>query len=182
MNDDNHSTMFFGGIIVVIVIGMVCLKAIKALFLEMGRTFDAFGIMASSFLGALWGAAQMAFLGALILGSVAAGIYFTYRYIQMVRQATDIQRAVGNSIDHFQYKMAEELQEFRTDMNRRIKTVEFELHQALEESTAVTMPALESVSTGESNLEAAAEPRAEISMTENQGDSNTTINTVTNPY
>lgn len=185
MKDDNHSSIFFGGIFAVIAIVVICLKAIEALFIEMGRTFYAFEIMAKSFVGAMWGAAQIAFFGALILSSIAAGIYFTYRYVQMVRNATEIQRTVDVAIHHFQNQMEESLHEFRSHISYRMEAVEHELQQALAVRTAVTMPPQETVKAeafSESKFEPQPDPSAGISIANNQGDSNTPINTVTNPY
>ncbi|RYZ78598.1 MAG: hypothetical protein EOP06_28755 [Proteobacteria bacterium] len=141
--------------------------------------------MAKSFVGAFWGAAQLAFFSALILSSLAAGIYFTYRYVQMVRNATEIQRTVDVSIHHFQNKMDESLHEFRSDIRYRMEAVELELQQALSARTAVTMPPQESskdIPASVSNLEAQPDTSAGISVTNNQGDMNTPINAVTNPY
>lgn len=186
MNDSNDgSIMFFGGAIAVIAIGALCLKFIKAFFLELSRTFNAFGKMATSFAGTLWGVAQVAFFAALIVGAIVAAIYFTYKYIQMVRRATDVQNTVRESIDHYQYKMQEAMREFRGSTDRRIQLMENELHKALSARVESALPQIEgAISATSEETKAGAEPNAhaEISMTQKQGDPKERINTVSNPY
>lgn len=186
MNDSNDgSIMFLGGAIAVIAIGALCLKFLRSLFLELTRTFDAFGKMATSFAGTLWGVAQVAFFAALIVGAIVAAIYFTYKYIQMVRRATDVQNTIRESIDHYQYKMQEAMREFRVSTDRRIQLMEYELRKALSARAESALPQIEgaaSAANKETTAEGEPNAHAEISTTQKQGDPNERINTVSNPY
>src|SRR4051794_6169864 len=93
MEDRNGGAiMAIGGVITVVIVGMWAMKFVQALFLQLSKTADAFAVMVTSVAGALWALAQVTMLGSLIIGSVIAAVYFTYKYILMVKRGTELQR------------------------------------------------------------------------------------------
>jgi hypothetical protein len=127
--NDTGGVIFAGGAVIVVVILGLCLKLIKALFLELGRTFDAFSLMAQSLLELLFHFA----IDASLIACVVAAIYFTYRYILMVNKATALQRAVDQRLRDFSYELDMKYREFKAGVESKVRYLERELHEALKE-------------------------------------------------
>ncbi len=86
----NEPELMIGALFTIVILFSVLIKAIEAFFTQAAATFTAFGVMAASFVGMLIGIAKFTFWIAAIGASVAAAIYFSYRYFRMVRRATDL--------------------------------------------------------------------------------------------
>lgn len=150
MGDNDSNTMFAGGVIVVIIVIMACLKAIQKIFTELGLMFKAFGKMAESFL-------HMAWHGVLALGLIATGLgclfaagYFTYKYYVMVKRGTEIQKAVNDKVQSFYEHINSTFETHQRDNDERLHAMALKLKEALDkpaiaptQSTSDLLPEVE---------------------------------------
>lgn len=137
MEDRNGGAiMAIGGVLSIVILGAWVASIIKGVFIELGKTLDAFGVMMHSFVGFLWAMAQVAFLASLIVASVVAAIYFTYKYILMVKRATAIQQNVSAQLNSHGYELSEKLQAFEARVEGRLNYMGRALDEALKEPEA----------------------------------------------
>ncbi len=132
MRDNDSSTMFAGGIILVIIVMMACLKAIQKIFTELSLMFEAMGKMAESFLSMAWHGALAISLISLGIGCVLAAGYFTYKYYLMVKRGTEIQNAVDDKIHGLMKQLNSTIETLHRDNNERIWALESKLKAALD--------------------------------------------------
>jgi hypothetical protein len=129
MDDDKSpGAIFGGGVIIFIILCFVFMKAVQKLFIEMGKTFDIFAVMAKSLFVLLW---QLAIDVGLIAAAVAA-IYFTYRYIRLVRSATDLKKVLEQRHWKFHEDMASQFSTFRDEIEERVFVSERKLAEFFE--------------------------------------------------
>ena len=127
--------MFAGGIVLVIVLVGLAVKAIEKLMIQISLTADAVGKAAQSFTG-------MALKIGLVLGLIAIGlaclyaaIYFSYRYYKMVRQATDLQAEVDRRLTDFSNQVNSILKDFRNETRFDLNQMSQKLSEALDKPT-----------------------------------------------
>lgn len=133
MNQNNNNTnVFAGGIILVIVVIGLAMKAIEKLMIQISLTADAVGMAAQSF-------TMMALKIGLVLGLVAIGlaciyatIYFTYRYYKLVKRATDLQAEVDRRLTDFSNQVNSILKDFRNDTKFDLNQMSRKLSEALD--------------------------------------------------
>lgn len=140
MRDNDSNTMFAGGIIVVIIVIMACLKAIERIFIQLGKTFAAFGKMAESFFYMAWHGVLVLGLIALGLGCVFAAVYFTYKYFLMVKRATEVQTYVEDKIQDVVRQVNLILREARESADEKISALEYKLSEALDKPALAPVP------------------------------------------
>lgn len=132
MRDNDSNTIFAGGIVAVLVMIGLSLKALKRIFIELEHTFYAFGKMAHSFWSMAWNSVVALGLVAVGIGCVFAAIYFTYKYYLMVKRGTELKKAVDIKICDFSIQLHSNLEEIRETYDERIHYLELKLHQALD--------------------------------------------------
>ncbi|MGZ3742527.1 MAG: hypothetical protein ACXWRE_07935 [Pseudobdellovibrionaceae bacterium] len=140
MRENDSSTMFAGGIIIVVIVIMACLKAIEKIFIQMGKTFDAFGKMAQSFLAMAWQSVLALGLIALGIGCVIAAGYFTYKYYLMVKRGTELKKRVDDKLQDFAGQVNSLLKDIRESTDERIEMMEIKLKEALDRPTLTPTP------------------------------------------
>ena len=72
-------------------------------------------------------------IDASLIACVVAAIYFTYRYLLMVKNATELQSAVDQRLRDFSYDLDMKYREFKTGVESKVRYLEHELHEALKE-------------------------------------------------
>jgi hypothetical protein len=180
MEDRNGGAiMAIGGVITVVIIAMWAMKFVQAMFIQLGKTCDAFAVMVTSVVGSLWALAQVAMLGSLIVGSVVAAAYFTYKYILMVKRGTELQKAVASQISELRHTVSEQLHDFRTDIENKVNGMRMDLNEALKEPDAVpviaTQPSVELLPPGPEGI-------TDERDSSNPGDTDAAMNAVSNPF
>lgn len=164
MEDRNGGAILaIGAVLTVVLLGMWALKFLQKLFMQLGRTFDAFGTMAASGLSMLGNVLLDVLLVAAIIGTVVAAVYFTYRYVMLVRRATDLQEMVDRRLYQSEYNLNQALTEFRRHVGANIDRMNRVLVEALKEPEPV--PELQSREN--ETREVASSPR-ELSHANNQ--------------
>lgn len=131
-DDDNKIVMFFGAAFTAIVIGGFILSSMKNLFIELKKTFDAFGDLVGSTFFMMWNVAQFVLLLGLIVGGIVVSVYFTYKYVQMLKGATALKK-----------EMAESLHDFKVDVDHRLESEIKRLNQSLRQLNDRLTDALE---------------------------------------
>lgn len=133
--NNNNANMFAGGIVLVIVLVGLAVKAIEKLMIQISLTADAVGKAAQSF-------TMMALKIGLILGLIAIGlaslyaaIYFSYRYYKMVRRATDLQAEVDRRLTDFSNQVNSILKDFRSETRFDLNQMSQKLSEALDQPT-----------------------------------------------
>ena len=175
------AVLAIGGVITVVILGMWAMKFIRALFLQITKTADAFAAMVTSVVGSLWALAQIAFLGSLAVGCVVAAVYFTYKYILMVKRGTELQAAVSRQMGEFRNSLTEQLHGFQSEVEARVDGIRRALNEALKEPDPVpvqvvaTQPDIELLPPGQEAPTCESDPS-------NQGDSDTAMSAVSNPF
>lgn len=189
MEDRNGAgIMAIGGLVTVVILGMWVMKFIQEMFIQLGKTFDAFAAMVTSVIGSLWALTQVVLLGSLILGSVAAAIYFTYRYVLMVKRGTAIQENVTSQLHDFSYALDDKLQKFQSKVESRLTSMSHTLQEALKEPEAAPaaaepnkeqglLPPREGLNSKTRDITESSNP-----ATSNKGETETDLSAVSNPY
>jgi hypothetical protein len=140
MEDRNGGAIIaIGGLLTIVFLGIWVLRFLRGLFIELGKTFDAFGNMAASGLSMLGNVALAAFLIALIIGSVVAAVYFTYKYIMIVKRATEIKELVERRLHESACELDAAFQEFRSEVSGQIRRMDLQLTEALKEPDPVPL-------------------------------------------
>ena len=137
MQGNDSSGPMAGAVLGLIVLYFI-VKAMKKVFIEVGHMFDAFGDFLRSFVLGLWHFAEVAFFVSLGLGSVAVAIYFTHKYVRMVKRATEIQKGVRMDLDDCKTTvrsevgaLSEGVARTQDQLNRQIRLLEMRLEEAL---------------------------------------------------
>lgn len=132
MKNNDNASVFAGGVIVLVVVIGLALKAIESLMNQARITFDAAGMAAQSF-------SMMALKIGLVLGLIAMGlacifavIYFSYRYFKLVRRATDLQAEVNRKLTDFSNQMNSILKDYRDDTRFDLNEMSQKLNDALD--------------------------------------------------
>jgi hypothetical protein len=182
MEDRNGGAIIaIGGVITVVVLAMWAMRFIHKLFLQIAKTADAFAAMVSSVAGSLWALAQIAFLVSLAVGCVVAAVYFTYKYILMVKRGTELQATVARQLDELQYSVSKQLQSFQSEVENRVEAMHRVLNEALKEPDLVpvqvvaTQPTVELLPPGPDAATSESDPS-------NQGDPDAAMSAVSNPF
>lgn len=134
--NDSGGVMFAGGAVVLIVVLVACLKVIKEFFIAMGKTFDALALMLQSLVGLFIHLA----IDAALLGAAIGAIYFTYRYVRMVRRGTDLKREVDLKMMEFESLLDSKFSAFTERTDARVRYLERELYEALKEPEVAPPP------------------------------------------
>jgi predicted membrane protein len=136
---DSGLILAIGGMASVVILGLWALKFLRSLFKELTKTFDAFGTLAASSFSMLGNALVAALLIAGIIATVVAAVYFTYKYIMMVKRATEIRESVESSLNKTKWEMTEAFHGFRSEVEREIDRMNRELTEALKEPEPVPL-------------------------------------------
>ncbi len=83
-----------------------------AFFIELGKTFDAFAVMAKALIGLF---IQIS-IDVGILACAVAAIYFTYRYVMMVRRATALRREIDERLYRLEAAVSDNISELRVEL------------------------------------------------------------------
>ena len=140
MSQDNSGNMFAGGVVVVVVVVGLCMKALHALFIEMGKTFDAFGNMAYSFFAMAWQGILMLSLIAIGAACVVGAIYFTYKYYMMVKRGTEIVKEVDAKMSDLISRTSSLMSEHREDTDSKLRRMASVISEVRAEQTRRLAP------------------------------------------
>lgn len=183
MDRNDSGALYAGGGVVIVVVLVACLKTIKALFIELGKTFDALALMAQSLIALLY---QFAIDIGLIACAVAA-IYFTYRYVKMVKQATALREEVDRKLSQFDFDfrstLESSLSECQKSVSAQVLRMEYQLREALKEPevapTPVAIIAASPASDALPESQSAVKPNAPATVESNEV---TDLSAISNPY
>ena len=154
-SDDGGPILLFGGVAVVIAMGSIAFKAMERFFNQLSNTIDAFGKVVSSFFPMLLNVLEIVGLVAVIILVAVAGVYFTVRYVRMVRRATAIQayvdEALNRSQDQFFTKIEKEVVSKIDRLTQRTQVIEFQIAKLLKPVTLGT-PIQSSTKPSEQNI------------------------------
>ena len=89
-DNDNGPLMMFGALILIAFLVSFLAKVLTSIFHQIGLMFVEIGTMAGNLAGMLWGVAQVVFWITAIGASVTTAVYFTYKYVLMVKRGTEI--------------------------------------------------------------------------------------------
>ena len=178
MKNNDNASVFAGGVIVLVVVIWLALRAIESLMNQARITFDAAGMAAQSF-------SLMALKIGMVLGLIAMGfacifaaIYFSYRYFKIVRRATDLQAEVNRKLTEFSNQMNSILKDYRDDTRFDLNEMSQKLSEALDKPKIAPEIALETAMVALSEpVEALATASSENPPQEQMSPQN-----VTNPF
>ncbi len=146
MNDNDNSNFVpvLGGLLVVIVLGALAIKALKELFHQLAITFDAWSAMMGSFFTMTWEIFKITVLIAGMGGVIVGAIWCTWKYVQLVRRATDIvARAcdrMNEIVREFTEHTLEPMDERLSDVEWKLKLAEQKIEQLLKPPTPMPEP------------------------------------------
>lgn len=130
-NNDSGILIFVGGVIAVCAIFAVVIKALQHVFAEIGRLLEAFAFMATGFIHAVWAVTQIVGLIAIAVFVVAASVYFTYKYVKMVKRGTEIVEEVQLRMNSLYYQVQRDNKILKDDLERQVEFLEARLDKAL---------------------------------------------------
>jgi len=97
--EDNAGIMFIGGILAIVILGGVVLKALGELFNQLAVTLNSFAHMVVSFSVLVLAVLRVAGVVAIIGGVIVMSIYFTYKYVMMVKRGSELKKYVNERLD-----------------------------------------------------------------------------------
>ncbi len=179
MNDNNNKgNLFAGGIILVVVVIGLLLKAIEKIMIQVSLTADAVGLAAQSFLMMALKIGLVLSLIGIGIGAVYATIYFSYRYYKMVKRATDLQAEVDRRLIDFSNQVNSILKDFRNDTKFDLNQMSRKLSEALDKpKIAPEIPPETAVVASSEPLDALTAPNDQ-----NQAQEAMSPQNVTNPF
>lgn len=136
-NDDNSGMLYFGGIVVVVLIVGFLIKILKSIMIELSLLFTAIGKMASAFILMAWQIAQVVGLLALGVAAIYAAWVFSKKYYEVVKNATEIKEQLENRFSALQRELNDSFKSLRRDAIREISQMRQELDEALKQSEVV---------------------------------------------
>lgn len=136
-NDDNSGMLYFGGIVVVVLIVGFLIKALKSIMIELSLLFTAIGKMASAFFSMAWQIAQVVGLLALGVAAIYAAWVFSKKYYSVVKNATEIKEQLESRFIELQRELNDSFKSLRRDASREISQMRQELDAALKRSEVV---------------------------------------------
>lgn len=136
-NDDNSGMLYFGGIVVVVLIVGFLIKILKSILIELSLLFAAIGKMASAFILMAWQIAQVAGLLALGVAAIYAAWVFSKKYYSVVKNATEIKEQLESRFTELQRELNDSFKSLRRDASREIGQMRQELDEALKRSEVV---------------------------------------------
>ncbi len=92
--EDSGVFLFIGGGVVLIGLSVMVLKAIQAFFDELTKSIRAFENTVVSFVPMLLHILEVVGLVSAIIAAAVGGVYFTYKYIRLVKRATELREYV----------------------------------------------------------------------------------------
>lgn len=134
-NDNDSSSapmMMIGALLLITFFFTVLVKAMKQFFIELGQSFEAFGNMTGSFIFMLWNILQVVFLVSLIIAALVCAVYFTIKYYQMVKEGTELREWVNNSMNEFEARTQQGLEQLDRSLERKVQYLDERLTKALE--------------------------------------------------
>lgn len=136
-NDDNSGMLYFGGIVVVVLIVGFLIKILKSIMIELSLLFTAIGKMASAFILMAWQIAQVVGLLALGVAAIYAAWVFSKKYYQLVKDATEVKAQIESRFSSLQRELNDSFKSLRRDALREIAQIRAELDEALKRSEVV---------------------------------------------
>ena len=136
-NDDNSGMLYFGGIVVVVLIVGFLIKVLKSIMIELSLLFTAIGKMASAFILMAWQIAQVVGLLALGVAAIYAAWVFSKKYYQLVKDATEVKAQIESRFSSLQRELNDSFKSLRRDALREINQMRQELDEALKRSEVV---------------------------------------------
>lgn len=136
-NDDNSGMLYFGGIVVVVLIVGFLIKVLKSIMIELSLLFTAIGKMASAFILMAWQIAQVVGLLALGVAAIYAAWVFSKKYYQLVKDATKVKAQIESRFSSLQRELNDSFKNLRRDAIREISQMRQELDEALKRSEVV---------------------------------------------
>jgi hypothetical protein len=154
-NNDNSGMLYFGGMVVVVVILGFLIKILKGIMIELSLLFTAIGKMASAFIAMAWQIAQV--LGLLSLGVLAiyAAWVFSKKYYRLLKDATAVKEQIENRFNYLHNQLNTDFKELSSDCEHAIKQMQRQLDDALKKSEMTPSlleagaPTLESTDSGD---------------------------------
>ena len=190
MSNDNDSggIAAIGGVLAVVVLFGVLMKILHGVFIQLTKTFNAFTGVVSSFFGSLWSIAEMTILCSLIVGSVIAAIYFTYKYILLVKRAAEVQKAVTEQLANLKYEIGDAQRDFEERVEIKLNSLSHNLNEALKKPEVLPTSEILAESSEESQTSDASSEQKETADSLEQNAQSTELGTdadlsaVINPY
>ncbi len=145
--NDNKDSMFAGGIIIIVVVGALALKAIEKIFIQLGQVFDAMTNAAASFFMMAWHLVLALGLIAVGIGCVYAAVYFTNKYYLMVKRGTDLQQQVNRKLQEVTAELNSAVSQLREDTRYDLRLMAKKLSDALDKPEIVPAKALAKIET-----------------------------------
>jgi len=136
-NDDNSGMLYFGGIVVVVLIFGFLIKILKSIMIELSLLFTAIGKTASAFILMAWQIAQVVGLLALGVAAIYAAWVFSKKYYQLVKDATEVKAQTESRFSSLQRELNDSFKSLRRDTLREIAQMRQELDEALKRSEVV---------------------------------------------
>lgn len=128
---DHGPEMMIGGVILILALGTIVIKALKQFFIELGQSFEAFAFMIGSFTSIIWNTVQVVFLIALIISTVFCAIYFSIQYYQMVKEGTALREWTQSTINEWEEKFLKRLDQFEAGVDYKVYSMDSKLTNAL---------------------------------------------------
>jgi len=136
-NDDNSGMLYFGGLVVIVIVVGVLIKILKSIMIELSLLFTAIGKAASAFILMAWQIAQVLGLLALGVAAIYAAWVFSKKYYQLVKDATEVKAQIEVRFSELRYELDNSFKNLRRDAIREIDQMRFELDEALKRSEVV---------------------------------------------
>ncbi len=136
-NNDNSEMLYFGGIVVIVIVVGFLIKILKAIMLELSLLFVAIGKAASAFIMMAWQIAQVLGLLSLGVAAIYAAWIFSKKYYQVVKDATDVKEQIENRFSDLHSEFTDSFKKLRRDAACEINQMRQELDEALKRTEVV---------------------------------------------
>jgi hypothetical protein len=136
-NNDNSGMLYFGGLVVIVIVVGLLIKILKSIMIELSLLFAAIGKATSAFILMAWQIAQVLGLLALGMAAIYAAWVFSKKYYQLVKDATEVKAQIEARFSELQSEINDSFKSLRREANREISQMRLELDEALKRSEAV---------------------------------------------
>lgn len=133
-NNDNDGVLYFGGIVVGIILIGLLIKILKSILSELTLVFEAFGKTVLAFIPMALNITLVIGLFALGAFSIYAAWIFSKKYYMLVKDATHVKEQLEVRFANLQDELTTSIEELKRDSVRDVIQMRKDLREALKRS------------------------------------------------
>lgn len=146
MNNNESSSetvlMGLGGVIAVIAVGYVLMKAAEKALDEASRFFDSVGHATSSFAVMLFGIGKVVAVVVIVAAAIVCAVYMTYKYIMLVKRVVEIREEFNRDSWILQNSIQEKCDALETELRKEFWLMHKRVDEFLKPATPMPEPVL----------------------------------------